>query len=134
MSKTKTKPKTFKFCEKNTDEIKKFIETLEPKKSCQKFDMITNILDATFFAKCICDNINALIRFSKFDNKLREVDNVPMHTKRSKFSKENSSILSILPNISKIHERYLYDQILNIFEDVFLNLSKMFFSKYAVFT
>ena len=88
--------------------------------------MNTNILDASFFANCICDNINALIRLSKFDNESREVDIVPMHTEKSKFSKENSRSISILPNISKIHERCLYGQILNIFENVFFKVSMRF--------
>ena len=40
--KSKSKSKTFKFRE--TDEIKKLIEKLDPKKASQKFDMSTNIL------------------------------------------------------------------------------------------
>ena len=42
--KTKNKSKTFRFRETNTNEIKKFIEKLDPKKSSQKFDMSTDIL------------------------------------------------------------------------------------------
>ena len=42
--KTKNKSKTFRFRETNTDEIKKFIEKLDPKKASQKSDMSTNIL------------------------------------------------------------------------------------------
>ena len=40
--KTKNKSKTFRF--RKTDDIKKFIEKLDPKKLSQKFDMSTNIL------------------------------------------------------------------------------------------
>ena len=40
--KSKNKSKTFRFRETNTDEIKKFIEKLDPKKA-QKFDMNANI-------------------------------------------------------------------------------------------
>ena len=42
-----------------------------------------------------------------------------MHKKKSKFSKENYRAISIFPNISKVYERCLYDQISNFFEDVF---------------
>ena len=42
--KTKNKSKTFRFGKTNTDEIKKFIEKLDPKKASQKSDMSTNIL------------------------------------------------------------------------------------------
>ena len=83
--------------------------------------MSTNILkkNAAFFAKYICDDINTLIRSSKFHNELKEADIVPVHKKKSKFSKENYRPISILPNISKVYERCLYDQISNFFEDVF---------------
>ena len=42
--KTKNKSKTFRLRETNTDEIKKFVEKLDPKKAFQKSDMSTNIL------------------------------------------------------------------------------------------
>ena len=41
--KTKNKSKTFRFRKTNTDEIKKFIEKLDPKKASQKSDMSTNL-------------------------------------------------------------------------------------------
>ena len=47
--KTKNKSKTFRFRETNTDEIKKFIEKLDPKKASQKSDMSTNILKKCSF-------------------------------------------------------------------------------------
>ena len=37
----------------------------------------------------------------------------------SKLSKENYRPISILPNISKVYERCLYDQMSNFFEDIF---------------
>ena len=50
-------------------------------------DIKTNLLkkDADFFAKCICDDINDSIRFSKFPNKLKQVDIVPAHKKVKSF-------------------------------------------------
>ena len=44
MTKAKNKSKTFRSMETNTDDIKKFIKKLDPKKASQKSDMITNIL------------------------------------------------------------------------------------------
>ena len=41
------------------------------------------------------------------------------HIKKSKLSKENYRPISILPNVSKIYERCLYDQIATYFEHVF---------------
>ena len=111
-----------KLRETNTDKIKKLeIEKLDPKKASQKYDMSTNILkkNTIFFAKYIYDEINALIPSSKFRNDLKEAVIVPVHTKKSKFSKENYRPISILPNISKVYERCLYDPISNFFEEVF---------------
>ena len=42
-----------------------------------------------------------------------------MNKKKSKSSKENYRSISILPNISKVYKKCLYDQISNFFEDVF---------------
>ena len=47
--KIKTKSKTFRFRETNTDEIKKFIEKLDPRKASQKTDTSTNILKKCSF-------------------------------------------------------------------------------------
>ena len=74
--KTKNKSKTFRFRETIIDEIKQFIEKSNPKKASQKSDMSTNILlkNTAFFAKYISNDINALIRSSKFHNELKETD------------------------------------------------------------
>ena len=113
--------KTFRSRGTNIDEIKNFIKKLDPKKASQKFNMSTNILlkNAAFFVKYTCDDINTLICSSKFHNELKEADIVPVHKKKSKCSKESYRHIIILPNISKVYERCFYDQISNIFEDVF---------------
>ena len=119
--KAKNKSKTFRFRETNTNEIKKFIKNLDAKKASQNSDMSTKFLkqNAAFFAKYSCDDINASILSSKFHNELKEADIVPVHKKKSKLSKENYRPISILPNISKVYERCLYDQMSNFFKDIF---------------
>ena len=88
--------------------------------------MSTNILkkNAGFFAKYICDDINTLIRSSNFHNELKEADIVPVHI-------ENYRPKRSLPNISKVYERCLYDQILNFFEDVFSKYQCGFYKGYS---
>ena len=78
--KSKNKSQTFKFRETNIDEIKEYIENLDPKKASQKSDMSTNIIrkNAAFFAKYIC------IRPSNSHNELKEADIVPVHKKEVK--------------------------------------------------
>ena len=125
--------KTFRFRETNTDRIKTFIERLDPKKSSQKFDMSTNILRkiVAFFIKYIFDDIDTLIRSSKFRNKLKGVDIVPVHKRKSKFSKENYIPISILPNISKVYKRCLFDQISIFFEYFFSEYQCGFYKGYS---
>ena len=55
-----------------------------------------------------------------------------MHKKKSKFSKENYRAISIFPNISKVYERCLYDQISIFFEDVFSKYQCGFRKGYSV--
>ena len=83
--------------------------------------MNTNIIrkNAAFPAKYTRDDINASIRSSKFHNELKEADIVPVHKKKSKLSKENYRPISILPNISKVYERCLYDQMSEFFDNIF---------------
>ena len=52
--------------------------------------MSINILkkNAAFFVKYICDDINTLIRSSKFHNQLKEADIVPVHKKSQNFVKK----------------------------------------------
>ena len=115
MIKTSDKSKTFRFRESNTDEIKRFI----PKKILKKLIWVHAFLKkCRFFSKYICDDINAFIHSSKFHNELH-ADIVTVQ-KKKKFSEENYRPISILPNISKVYDRSLYDQMSNYFEVVLL--------------
>ena len=111
----------FKFHQIDIEEVKKTFQSLDPKKAAQKDDIKTNLLkkNVDFFAKYTCDDINDSIRSSKFPNELKQADIVPAHKKKSKLSKENYRPISILPNVSKIYERCLYDQIATYFEHIF---------------
>ena len=79
--KTKNKSKNFRFSETNTDDIKK----LDPKNLIWHKHSFKN---AAYFAKYICDDINTLIRSSKFHNELKEADIVPVHKKSQNFLKK----------------------------------------------
>ena len=104
----------------------KFIET-KNKKGFSKiwYEHKHSFKNAAFFAKYIYDDINTLIRSSKFHNELKEADIVPVHKKKSKYSKENYRPISILPNISKIYERCIWPNI-NFFRRCFLKVSTRF--------
>ena len=53
-----------------------------------------------------------MILFPNFSNELKQADIIPVH--------KTYKPTSILLNISKIYERYLYDQIAKYFENTFL--------------
>ena len=84
-------------------------------------DIHTNTLkqNSDFFAFHVQKKINASISVSKFPNDLKEVDEIHVYKKKSKLSKENYRPISILPNISKLYERCLYEQISKYFETRF---------------
>ena len=101
--------------------MKSAFESFHPKKVAQEKDTDTNILKqkSDFFAFHVQKDINACISTSKFLNDLKEVDVIPVYKKKSKLSKENYKPISNLPNISKVYERCLYDQISKYFETRF---------------
>ena len=74
----------------------------------------------------MCDDINTSIRSSKFHNELKEADIVPVNKRKSKLSKENCRPISILPNISKVFERCLHDQMSEFFDNIFQSISAVF--------
>ena len=82
--------------------------------------MNTTILkkNESFFAEYICNDINASILNPKFHNELKEAAIILAHKKKSKLSKENYRPISILPNISKVYQRCLYDQVSDYFGDI----------------
>ena len=85
---------------------------------------ITNI--AALLAKYTCDDISAFIRSSKFHNEFKEAYIVPVHKKKPKLSKENYRPTSILPNIPKVYEGCLYDQIIQFLIISFQSISVVF--------
>ena len=62
---------------------------------------------------------------------MKEANIVPVHKSKSKFSKENYRPISILLNISKVYERFLYDQISNFSVDVFSKYQRGFRKGYS---
>ena len=107
---------TFSFTPVSIEEVKRAIESLDPKKAAQGKDIHTNILkqNSDFFAFHVQKDINASISTSKFPNDLKEADAIPVYKKKSELSKENYRPISILPNFSKVYE-ILSDMAQNLF-------------------
>ena len=71
---------TFFFTPVSIEEVKKAIESLDPKKVAQEKDIHANILKqkSDFFAFDMEKDINASISSSKFPNDLKEADAIPV--------------------------------------------------------
>ena len=76
-------------------------------------DIPTKILEENSgpFARYFHKNIIFCIENSIFSSDLHVVNVTPTFKKKSNISKDNCRPVSILPNISKIYERCLYNQI-----------------------
>ena len=69
-------------------------------------------------AKYFHENINFCIENSISPSDLKVADVAPVFKKKSKTSKDNYIPISISPNISKIYERCLYNQIQTYFDNI----------------
>ena len=70
------------------------------------------------FARYFNKNIHFCIENSILLSDLKVVDVTPAFKKKSKISKDNCRPISILPNLSKIYERCLYNQMQTYFHDI----------------
>ena len=93
--KAKNNSQVFKFSQIGIEEVKKSLQSLDPKKAAQKDDIKTNLLkkNADFFEKYTCDNINDSIRSSKFSNELKQADIVPANKKSQNFLRKIIDLL-----------------------------------------
>ena len=90
------------------------------RKPLYKKNRFTNMLkqNSNFFKCYVQKDISASISAFKLPNDPKKAVIIPIY-KNSKLSKENYRPKSILPNISKVNERCLFDQISKYFETIF---------------
>ena len=102
-------------------ETEKERNNLKIKKASQKSDVLLKIIKENV------DNISYFL-YHKFNNSLscatfstsmKYADVIPIHKKDDKTDKENYRPISILPNLSKVYERLMYNQIYPYFETLF---------------
>ena len=63
-------------------------------------------------------NFNNSVYSSVFLSELKKADIIPIHKKKSKFDIENYRPVSILPVLSKIYERCMFDQMYSYFNQI----------------
>ena len=128
--KEKAKNSVFSFYEVDKDKIKKEINRLNKNKASQKSDIPIKIIhdNVDIFADFIAESFKGAIKTSNFSDCLKLADITPLHEKGRKDNKENYKPVSILPTLSKIFEKILFEQI-SVFFDKFLSDQQYGFRK-----
>ena len=105
------------------EDVEKEINKLNKTKAIQSNDIPTKIVtfkeNYDIFSHFITENINFSVNSSIFPESLKNADVRPVFKKNSRLNKENYRPVSILPNISKIYERCIFNQIYNFFDPIF---------------
>ena len=98
----------------------KALQNLNKKKTCQENYFPVKIIKShkDIFSYFIHHNFNNSVYSSIFPSELKKADIIPIHKKKSKFDIENYRPVSILPVLSKIYERCMFDQIYSYFNQI----------------
>ena len=116
---------TFSFQHVSREEILKEIVNLDNKKASHDDDIPTKIIKANsdIISEIIYNNFNSnVIDNCIFPDHLKTANVTPIFKKDSRTDKKKYRPVSILPNLSKLYERLIYNQLSKFFE---CNLSKL---------
>jgi len=96
------------------------INNLDPTKSNPLTSIPTKIVvgNSDIFAPILYNNFNNNIINCVFPSNLKLADITPTHKKKERILKENYRTISILPAISKIHEKLIEDQLSTYFAKI----------------
>ena len=108
------------------------IQNLNCNKATQQYDIPIKILkeNSEIFSYILCHNFNNSLFNKVFPSSLKKADITPVYKKDEKFLKNNYRPVSILPSVSKIYERCIYDQINDYFQPLFSKLQCGFRKKF----
>ena len=112
----------FSFTCVTVDDISKEIKRLDIKKATQQSDIPTKVIKQflNLFIVFLHKNINSCFTEGTFPYGFKKTVVHPIHKKKCKTEKSNYIRISILPNLSKIYERLLYDQMYTYFDKFFV--------------
>ena len=110
-----TNNKSFSFKTISENEILKLIKNLDIHKACVEDDIPTKSLieNSDIISNYIANFYNDSIKNQFFPESLKFANLIPIYKKEDRTNKENYRPVSLLPIISKIFERDMYNQILN---------------------
>ena len=119
---------TFSFEFETQEKFPKLIQNLNCNKATQQYDIPIKILkeNSEIFSYILCHNFNNSVFSKVFPSSLKKADITPVYKKDEKFLKISYGPVRILPSVSKISERFIYDQINDYFHPLFSNLQCAF--------
>ena len=110
----------FRFTFISHDDVVKELNKLKSKKASQKTDIPVKIVKENVdISHFLYHNFNNSLSCSTFPTGMKYADVTPIHKKDDKTDKTNYRPMSILPNLSKVYERLMYNQISPYFDSVF---------------
>ena len=109
----------FSFKMVSLDEVNKVVLKLNSKKPSTYGAIPASILKQTIevHLKYLTNTINHSLKESTLPDKLKQSEVIPVHKKRDPLQKENYRPVNLLPHISKVFERVIYNQINSFMEN-----------------
>ena len=129
--KEKINNNVFSFRKVTYEEILNETNSLDTSKSTQSEDIPFKIIkdNADIFANFILQSFNKCIIGGKFPDQLKKSDVSPVFKKENHNDKTNYRPVSILPSLSKIYKRLIYNQINQMTENAYRYFSVVFAKK-----
>ena len=114
--------------------MKDIIKTLTTKKASPDGDIPVNLIkmNEDIFSRLIFQNSNQSLVNGEFSHCLKQAEVIPVFKNEETLDKSNNRPVSILPVISKIYERLMYEQMFNILIKSSLNLNAVFVKDLAL--
>ena len=111
--KSKITNKYFKFNSISKAEVENEMLNLDSSKACQDSDIPTKVIksNSDIFTDALYSEFNRSLETSVFPPSMKLANVTPVHKKGDRSEKD----ISILPNLSKVFERCIYNQIAQFF-------------------
>ena len=112
---------TFGFDFSSYEETVKEVNNLKIRKVSHKTDIPIRIIkeNIDIVSYFLYHNFNNTLSCSTFPTAIKYAEVTPIHKKADRTDKENYRPVSILPNLSKVYERLIYNQIYPYFQTIF---------------
>ena len=93
---------------------------LDSSKAFQDSDIPTKVIksNSNIFTDALYSEFNRSLETSVFPSSMKLANVTPVHKKGNRSEKDNYRPVNILPNLSKVFERYIYNQIAQIFNKI----------------